>query len=499
MPPRPPASAPAATGAATAGLAGEPILFEAVFDAAAVGMVLVRGDGTIARVNPAAEELLGAPAGQLDGCRLSDLVHPDDRDELAVDIAIVLAARSGRAGGEQRWVRPDGSVIRVRSDIGVAAHDPEPLLVASLQDVTARRRTLDALTLSEMRYRALVDNLTDTVIAIFDGDLRLTIVEGARSRGEIVPSRLEGRVLADALGDRFADVEAHFHAALLGEHRSFDFGDPSGVTWWVKVVPLRDDAGRVLGGIAVWRDVTERKRAELELAARARELERSNAELEQFAYIASHDLSEPLRMVTSYLQLLDRRYHDQLDDDAREFIRFAVDGAARMRALIDDLLAYSRVGRHDPPREEVDLQELVAKVVTMLTAGREDGGRVELGTLPVVDGEAQMLGQLFQNLIGNALKFRHPERPALVRVSAEPTAGGRWRLAVADNGIGIDPAHAERVFGVFQRLHSRDEYAGTGVGLAIARKVVERHGGSIWLEPEPGGGSRFVFELLGAS
>jgi light-regulated signal transduction histidine kinase (bacteriophytochrome) len=305
---------------------------------------------------------------------------------------------------------------------------------------------------------------------------------------------MEGHLLHEVLPPEALEVvEPHYRAALAGEGRSFDFESPdSGITWWTQVAPMLDENGRVIGGMAVQRDVSAR-------AAATRELERSNAELEQFAYVASHDLSEPLRMVTSYLQLLQRRYGDALDDDADEFIRYAVDGATRMRSLIDALLDYSRVGRVTARREPVDTAALVDRVAEVLTAGREGPPPVvERGELPVVDGDPEALTQVFQNLLGNALKFTPADRPARVEVGAEPQGSG-WVFTVADDGIGFDDAHAERIFRMFQRLHGREEYPGTGVGLAIARKVVERHGGRIWAEARPEGGARFRFELPGGS
>jgi light-regulated signal transduction histidine kinase (bacteriophytochrome) len=232
-----------------------------------------------------------------------------------------------------------------------------------------------------------------------------------------------------------------------------------------------------------------------ELEKRAVELERSNADLQQFAYVASHDLSEPLRMVSSYLQLLRRRYQGQLDGDADTFIGYAVDGAARMRTLIEDLLAYSRAGRSERAPEPVNTARVVAEVAGTVRALANDAPPViEWDGLPVVEGDPAQLVQLFQNLIGNAVKFvaLGVQPRVMVRAAREDE---RWRFTVSDNGIGIEPRHLDRVFGMFQRLHTRDEFDGTGIGLAIARKVVERHGGEISAAPREGGGTCFAFTL----
>jgi len=243
------------------------------------------------------------------------------------------------------------------------------------------------------------------------------------------------------------------------------------------------------------KDVTELREQERGMAARTAELERSNAELAQFAYVASHDLSEPLRMVSSYLQLLRRRYQGRLDDDADAFIDYAVEGADRMRVLIEDLLAYSRAGRSERPLEPVNTARVVGEVAATLRALADgEPPEIEFGALPNVQGDPQQLVQLFQNLIGNAVKFVAPGVRPRVIVTAE-RADGAWRFAIEDNGIGIEPRYAERVFGMFQRLHTREEFEGTGIGLAIARKVVERHGGWISAVPRETGGTCFTFTL----
>jgi PAS domain S-box-containing protein len=238
----------------------------------------------------------------------------------------------------------------------------------------------------------------------------------------------------------------------------------------------------------------ERRRAELALQERATELARSNEELQQFAYVASHDLQEPLRMVASYTQLLARRYKGKLDSDADEFIAFAVDGVNRMQRLIQDLLAYSRVGTKGHDFKPVDTGPALDKALANLkTLMDETGASVTQGTLPRVMGDESQLAQLFQNLVSNALKFRGPTPPR-IRVDAE-RQGDAWRFTVTDNGIGIEPQYFERIFIIFQRLHNKEDYPGTGIGLAICKKIVERHGGRIGLESHPGQGTTFWFTL----
>jgi light-regulated signal transduction histidine kinase (bacteriophytochrome) len=228
--------------------------------------------------------------------------------------------------------------------------------------------------------------------------------------------------------------------------------------------------------------------------AQAAELAQSNAELEQFAYIASHDLQEPLRMVASYTQLLAERYRGRLDADADEFIGYASGGARRMQTLINDLLQYSRLGRRPLALQPVRVADAVRDALQNLKpAVEESDAEVNVSDLPVVTADAPQFVQLFQNLIGNAIKF-HGSEPPRVEIAAEPS-DGRWIFSVRDNGIGIDPRYADRIFGMFQRLHSKERYPGTGIGLAVARKIVERHGGEIWVESRPAEGSLFRFTV----
>jgi signal transduction histidine kinase len=249
---------------------------------------------------------------------------------------------------------------------------------------------------------------------------------------------------------------------------------------------------------------------ERRVALRTAELKRSNEELEQFAYVASHDLQEPLRMVTNYMQLLEQRYGDKLDKNAHEFMAFAMDGAMRMRHLIQDLLTYSRVGTRAKPFERIEAREIVDRAMLNLkVAIDETGAVITCDPLPVLDGDPVQLTQLFQNLLSNAIKFRKLDQAPQIRVSAKPTAAPesaaaqapihqhrKWaQISVTDNGIGIPPENFERIFVIFQRLHARDKYPGTGIGLSICKKIVERHGGRIWVESVPDKSTSFHFTL----
>jgi signal transduction histidine kinase len=241
-------------------------------------------------------------------------------------------------------------------------------------------------------------------------------------------------------------------------------------------------------------EISNRKRAESALLKSNQELARSNAELEQFAYVASHDLQAPLATIASYAQLLEKRYKDQLDSQAIKFITNIVQGCTRMQTLIDDLLEYSRVGRSQKPFELADCNHVVQQAIANLQGAiRNAQAVVTYSELPEVMGDISQLVQLFQNLLGNAIKYRHDAPPTVYITASQHEEN--WLFSVSDNGIGIAPQHQERIFQIFQRLHTQREYSGTGIGLAICQKIVERHGGSMWVESEPGQGSTFHFTL----
>jgi len=354
--------------------------------------------------------------------------------------------------------------------------------------VHASRREADT---ARLRTQQILDSMIEPFF-VLDGGFRFIYVNARAA--EMVGAPREG-LLGQSVWEKLPhlqgmEAERAFRRALGSRTPvSFDEPEPIGGQWYeVHVYPTLD-------GLSVaYRDVSARKRAEDALDEHAKELARSNAELEQFAYVASHDLQEPLRMVASYTQLLGRRYRGKLDPDADEFIQFAVEGVTRMQGLIRDLLEFSRVGTRGRAFTSVPVATPLGRAQDNLRAAiSETGARVIAGDLPVIWGDEGQLTQLFQNLIGNAIKFRGEGTPE-VRVTAE-RRGREWQICVQDNGIGIAPEFTARIFVIFQRLHSRTDYPGNGIGLAICKKIVERHGGRIWIESEPGRGARFYFTL----
>jgi PAS domain S-box-containing protein len=369
--------------------------------------------------------------------------------------------------------------------------------VESLERAVAERTaelhaSLTALTESETRFRRIVDISPTPLVLTRRHDNRVVYVNARaaeafgvsqkRAEGEVAPDYWvdpaeRGRLLATLLSQgQIQNVEARLKRAN-GEVFTALL---SGATITLE--------GEELVLIAVL-DITDRKRLEEETA-------RSNRDLEQFSYAVSHDLQEPLRMVASYLALLERRYKDKLDGEAHEFIAFAVDGAQRMSRMITDLLEYSRVHRRGNRFTPIALDQVLDDALANLsTAISECGAQVTAQPLPTVTGDASQLMRVFQNLIGNALKYRKPDKPPHISVTAEQD-GGFWVVSVRDDGIGIDPAHTGRLFQVFQRLHPRGVYEGTGVGLALCRRILERHGGRIWVESAGEGlGSTFRFAI----
>ena len=457
-------------------------------------------DGIILSWNPGAEKLYGYPAQEAIGKPISIIAIPEKPEEMQEILGKVSRGEKIEYYETVRLTR-DGKRIAVSLTIS-PIHDLDGRIVAAStigRNITERKQAEEAA-----QFLASIVNSTDDAIIgkSLDGIILSWNPGAEKLYGYSAQEAIGKPISIIALPEQLDEMQEILGKVSRGEKIEYYetvrlTRDGEQIDVSLTVFPVRDRDGRIVAASMIGRDITERKQAEEKLRATAAELGRSNQELEQFAYIASHDLQEPLRMVSSYMQLIAKRYQGKLDSDADEFIAYAVDGALRMQELINDLLAFSRAGTRGKPFQLINTEAVLnAALENLKLAIDENHARITHDPLPSVLADESQLAQVFQNLIGNAFKF-HGEEPPRVHVSARKTSGF-WEFSVRDNGIGIDPQFFERVFLIFQRLSTRAEHPGSGIGLAICKKIVERHGGRIWIESVPGQGATFFFTLPAA-
>jgi PAS domain S-box-containing protein len=458
--------------------------------------------GVYISVNAAYARCCGYEPGEMLGRHWTLTVHPQDRQKMCKAFDYML--QSGLAKVDALACRKDGSAFHTHV-VMVALHDDNGKLVGHhrfMKDITLRKLSEAALNASERRFRVLASHAP---VGIFQCDIegccsyvnaRWIDITGVGARqaektGWLRALHPDDRSHALATWPRAA-AEKEWNADLR-----FCRADGNTIRVSCSTAPIHDDMGSVTGYIGIVTDITAIKESEEILVRQAEELRRSNRELEQFAYIASHDLQEPLRMVSNYTQLLERRYRGKLGPEADEFINYAVEGAKRMRSLIDDVLDFARVSRDAPRQEPTDLGPLLSAALADLAAViREKNAVITSDPLPVVIGNGSQLRQVLQNLLGNAIKFCN--RPPRVHLEARRQDNG-WIISVRDNGIGIEPEHLDKIFQVFQRLHSNSEFAGNGIGLAVCKRIIERHKGTIQVASRLNEGSTFTFTVPAAN
>jgi len=482
--------------------------YRGLLEAAPDAMVVVSQGGDIVLLNLQAEKQFGYRRDELLGQKVTNIIPVGFAERLIADdlrsTEDALAQQIG-TGIELTGLRKDGGEFPIEIMLSPLESAEGTLVTAAIRNISVRKAAEMHLAQMEGRYRGLLEAAPDAMVVVNQsGEIVLLNVQAEKQFGyrrdellgqqvtNIIPVGFAERLIADDL--RSAE-DASAQQIGAGIELIACRKDGSEFPIELMLSPLRNAEGILV--TAAIRDISVRKKAAVVLLQKVEELNRSNEELGQFAYLASHDLQEPLRMVASYTQLLSRRYKGKLDADADEFIAFAVDGASRMQRLIHDLLAYSRVGTKGKDLIETSSEDALQQaLVNLRGAIEESGALVTHDPLPAVLADEMQLIQLFQNLIGNAIKYQSPGVPR-VHISAARVSGKKWNFSVKDNGLGIDPQYFERIFGMFQRLHKRDEFAGTGIGLAICKKIVERHGGRIWVESQPGEGSTFRFALAG--
>jgi PAS domain S-box-containing protein len=452
--------------------------------------------GRVVSWNAGAERYKGYKAEEIIGQNFSRFYSPEDIERAKPEEELRIAAATGRVEDEGWRVRKDGS--RFWASVIIAAlRDPSGKLLG----FTEISRDISEHLHSEARYRGLLEAAPDAMVVVNQGGEIVLLNARAESQFGYRRDELVGQKVKNIIPEGFAErliadgtrTAADALAQQIGTGIELQGRRKDGSDFPIEIMlsPLESPQGILV--TAAIRDITLRKQNVEILAQSVSELKRSNDELQQFAYVASHDLQEPLRMVASYTQLLSKRYRGRLDADADVFIAYAVDGANRMQGLIQDLLTYSRAGTKQGALLEISSENALDEALTNLTSTIEESGAIVThDSLPAITTDNTQMVQVFQNLVGNAIKYHGAEVPR-VHVSAQKNGGKEWVFSVQDNGLGIDPQHFDRIFVIFQRLHGREEFAGTGIGLAICKKILERQGGRIWVESQPGKGSTFHF------
>jgi PAS domain S-box-containing protein len=480
--------------------------FRVVFEESPVGIEIFNKDGTLIGVNQACLDIFGITTDEIRGFNLfedakitreaKELLRRGEVGRFSISYDLEKPEITRHFTPRRKGIiHLDVINTPLKSD---GSSDVKGYLV-QLADSTERRQVEDALTISETRYRRLFETAQDGILILNADTEKIT---------DVNPFLIDmlGYPVEDFVGKKLWEIGAFTDREA--SRKAFSELQEKGYVRYENL-PLLTKDGRLIDVEFVSnsylvdhtkviqcniRDITDRKRAEEAVKDYAMNLKRSNEDLEQFAYVASHDLQEPLRNVTIFSQMLARRYQGKLDPEADEFIGYIVGSAMRMVDLVNDLLEFSRVTSRGKPPLPTSCDEVVEEILHNLYFQiQESNAVITLDSLPVVSADPAQLSMVFQNLIGNAIKFRRNDPPA-IHISSEKV-DGMWRFAVTDNGIGIDPAFNERIFEIFQRLHTRDKYPGTGIGLAIVKKIIERHGGKIWVASEPGKGSTFYFTL----
>ena len=483
--------------------------FRLIFNQSPIGDTIIDLDYHPLRVNNAFSKMLGYSKEELLSIDFAEYTHPEDLEDNLKQLQLLREGKFDYLEMEKRYIRKDGEIVWGHLYFSMVKNPSDkPLyILCKIEDITEHKQMQMAILTSEEKYRTLYETMTQGVI---HQDSKGCIISINPAAEEIMGLNLSMNnetinYHRKAIHEDGTDFPAKNHPSMIALKTGKVvrnvvmgvFNPHKEKYYWINInaTPLfKPGVNKPFQVYITFEDITETIKAHKLLNETLDELKRSNTELERFAYVASHDLQEPLRMVASFTQLLERQYKDKLDENAMEYINFAVDGAKRMQNLINDLLAYSRVHTKGEKFEDVHLDKVFDDVLfNMEIPIEENNVIITKEPLPKINADYSQMVQVFQNLISNAIKYRRQETPQIQIFSQKQDY--KWQFSIKDNGIGIKPDYFEQVFQIFRRLHTHDEYKGTGIGLAITKRIIERHNGNIWVESEPGKGSTFHFTI----
>jgi len=476
--------------------------FETIFKNSSLGIMLLDFDGNFVDANISILDRLGYSQNEIKKMNILDIIYEEERDVALEHWKLLISGTVNKIYIEKRFIKKDNKTTWVRVTLNIMKISAfENIVFGLVEDLDSQKKSEKALIESEEKFRAVYESSSMGILISKNPGVIYDLNPAFAEMMGYSEQELKGKNLLDIThASDYQKTKKWLEKIFTREIQTYitekKYVRKDGTSFWAKaVVSTMNDITNEIVTVAIIENIEKKKKTEDALEQKNKELTQINQELEHFAYVASHDLQEPLRTITSFIQILDKRYIHKLDEDAQQFMGFVVEGAKRMQTLIHDLLEYSRINRFNTGYEKIDLNEIFNTINRVLKDKIESHDALVLSeNLPTVYGNRLQLTQVFQNLVDNAIKFKAKKRKPEIIISVNDL-GDKWELIFKDNGIGISQEYFQRIFVIFQRLHTHDEYTGTGIGLAICKKIIERHGGEIWVDSKPGKGTAFHLSI----
>jgi len=476
--------------------------FETIFKNSSLGIMLLDFDGNFVDANISILDRLGYSQNEIKKMNILDIIYEEERDVALEHWKLLISGTVNKIYIEKRFIKKDNKTTWVRVTLNIMKISAfENIVFGLVEDLDSQKKSEKALIESEEKFRAVYESSSMGILISKNPGVIYDLNPAFAEMMGYSEQELKGKNLLDIThASDYQKTKKWLEKIFTREIQTYitekKYVRKDGTSFWAKaVVSTMNDITNEIVTVAIIENIEKKKKTEDALEQKNKELTQINQELEHFAYVASHDLQEPLRTITSFIQILDKRYIHKLDEDAQQFMGFVVEGAKRMQTLIHDLLEYSRINRFNTGYEKIDLNEIFNTINRVLKDKIESHDALVLSeNLPTVYGNRLQLTQVFQNLVDNAIKFKAKKRKPEIIISVNDL-GDKWELIFKDNGIGINQEYFQRIFVIFQRLHTHEEYTGTGIGLAICKKIIERHGGEIWVDSKPGKGTAFHLSI----